>query len=106
MFDYIKGTLAHSSPSCVTVDVQGAGYRLYIPLNNYAALPLLNAQIAFFVTFVVREDAHKLFGFLLQQERELFEHLIGISGIGPKTALALIGHMQIHDLKKAIQQGN
>lgn len=106
MFEYIKGTLAHSSPSYVAVDVHGVGYRLHIPLNNYAKLPALHAPVLFFVSFVVREDAHRLFGFLTHQERDLFDHLNEISGIGPKTALALLGHMELQDLQSAIASGN
>jgi holliday junction DNA helicase RuvA len=106
MFEYIKGTLALSSPSFVAVDVHGVGYRLHIPVNNYAKLPALHAQVLFYISFVVREDAQKLFGFLTQQERDLFEHLNEISGIGPKTALALIGHMEMQDLQSAIASGN
>ena len=106
MFEYIQGHLAHASPTHVTVDVHGVGYRLYIPFNNYAKLPALNTQTFFFVCCVIREDSHKLFGFLFEQERNLFEQLIDISGIGPKTALALIGHMPLQELQAAIGQGN
>jgi holliday junction DNA helicase RuvA len=106
MFEYIKGALAHSSPSFVAIDVHGVGYRLHIPLNNYTQLPILGTQVQFFLSLVIREDAHRLFGFLTQQERDLFEHLIEISGIGPKIALALIGHMELHELQSAIASGN
>ncbi len=106
MFEYIKGRLAQASPTHITVDVHGLGYRLYIPFNNYAKLPALKNQVLFFVSTVIREDSHKLFGFLFQHERDLFEQLIEISGIGPKTALALIGHMELQELQAAIAQGN
>jgi holliday junction DNA helicase RuvA len=102
MFEYIKGILAYSSPVFVAVDVHGLGYRLHIPLSHYAKLPPVGSPVQFFVSTVIREDAHKLFGFLSQPERDLFEHLIEISGIGPKTALALIGHMEFHELQAAI----
>jgi|SRR5579862_1595721 len=106
MFEYIQGHLAQASPTHVTVDVHGLGYRLYIPFNNYAKLPALKSQAVFFVSTVIREDSHKLFGFLSQHERDLFEQIIEISGIGPKTALALIGHMELQELQAAIAQGN
>ena len=106
MFEYIHGQLAQASPTHITVDVHGLGYRLYIPFNNYAKLPALKAQALFFVSTVIREDSHKLFGFLSSHERDLFEQLIEISGIGPKTALALIGHMELQELQTAITQGN
>src|SRR5437879_1685011 len=97
MFEYIKGTLIHTSPSSVTVDIQGVGYRLSIPFNHFAKMPSQGAQLTLFVSTVIREDSHKLFGFLTQHERDLFEQLIDISGIGPKTALALLGHMELQE---------
>ena len=106
MFEYIQGYLAQAFPTHVIVDVHGVGYRLYIPFNNYAKLPVLKTQSFFFVCVVIREDSHKLFGFLSEHERDLFEQLIDISGIGPKTALALIGHMELQELQAAIGQGN
>lgn len=106
MLEYIKGTLMHTSPSLVVIDTHGLGYRLHIPFNHYAKLPQQGTQVLFFVSTVIREDSHKLFGFLTQHERDLFEDLIRISGIGPKTAIALIGHMELHDLQTAINQNN
>ena len=106
MFDYIKGTLIQASPSSAIIDIQGLGYRLQIPLNNFSKLPQLGSAILFYLSLIIREDSHKFFGFLTQQERDLFEILIGISGIGPKTALALIGHMEIAELQAAIAGGN
>jgi len=106
MFEYIQGHLAQASPTHVVVDIHGLGYRLCIPFNNFAKLPPLKTQTLFFVSTVIREDSHKLFGFLSQHERDLFEQLVDISGIGPKTALALIGHMELQELQTAIGQGN
>src|SRR5580700_10493771 len=106
MFEYIKGILARSSLTQVTLDVQGIGYRLQIPFNHFAKLPALGTETLLYVSCVIREDSHKLYGFLTEHERDLFEHLIDISGIGPKTALALIGHMELQQLQTAIQQGN
>lgn len=106
MFEYIKGILIRSSVTQVTIDIHGLGYRLHIPFNIYAKLPHLGAEMLLFVSSVIREDSHKLFGFLTEHERDLFEQFIGISGIGPKTALALIGHMELQELQAAIQQGN
>jgi holliday junction DNA helicase RuvA len=106
MFEYIQGNLVQASPTHVTVDVHGIGYRIHIPFNNYAKLPALKTHSFFFICTVIREDSHKLFGFLSEHERDLFEQLIDISGIGPKTALALIGHMELQELQSAIGQGN
>ncbi|MBS0652272.1 MAG: Holliday junction branch migration protein RuvA [Verrucomicrobia bacterium] len=106
MFEYIKGTLTEATPSKVTLETHGVGYLLFIPLNNYAKLPKVGSPLTLYVSTVIREDSHKNYGFLTTDQRDLFESLIEVSGIGPKTALALLGHMEINDLQFAIVQGN
>jgi Holliday junction DNA helicase RuvA len=106
MYEYFKGTLIEACLSKAVVDVNGIGYCLLIPFNNFSKLPAVNSPIAFYISFVVREDSQKLYGFLARQERDLFESLLEVSGIGPKTALCLVGHMEIRDLQAAISQGN
>ncbi len=106
MFEYIKGALIEAAPTKVVVDVQGLGYAILIPLNQYAQLPAIGSIVALYLSYVVREDSQKLYGFLTKDSRELFEHVIDISGIGPKTALAIVGHLDIGELQVAISQGN
>jgi holliday junction DNA helicase RuvA len=106
MIEYIKGKLAEAFPSKAIVDVNGIGYRLFIPLNTFAKLPSIGQEVFFYVSSVIREDSHKNYGFLTVLERELFEKLTDVSGIGPKTALALLGHLELEDLHLAISQGN
>jgi holliday junction DNA helicase RuvA len=106
VYTYLKGILKQATPLFAILDVQGVGYLLSIPLSTYAKLPAMGASLLLFVSFVVREDAHRLFGFLREEERDLFETFIALSGIGPKTALALIGHIELCDLQAAIAQGN
>lgn len=106
MIEYIKGTLTDSSPSHAVLETQGIGYKLAIPLNNYGKLPQQGKEAILFVSTVIREDAHKSYGFVTRTERNFFEKLIEVSGIGPKTALALIGHMELSDLQLAIAQSN
>lgn len=106
MYEYLKGTLIEASMSKAVVDVNGVGYCLLIPFNNFSKLPTVGSSTTFYISFVVREDSQKLFGFLARQERDLFESLLEVSGIGPKTALCLVGHMEIRDLQAAISQGN
>jgi Holliday junction DNA helicase RuvA len=106
MYEYIKGALVEATLTKATIDVNGLGYSLWIPFNNYAKLPQLGSPTTLYVSFVVREDSQRLYGFLTRHERDLFESLIEVSGIGPKTGLALIGHMEIQDLQLAISQGN
>lgn len=106
MYEYIKGTLIETSISKVVIDVHGLGYSLLIPFNHFSQLSALGSTAIFFVSFIVREDSHRLYGFLTRHERDLFEGLLEVSGIGPKTSLSLIGHMEIRDLQTAISQGN
>ena len=106
MYEYMKGKLVEASPSKATIDIGGIGYCLLIPLSNYSHLPPLGSEILFYVSLIIREDAHTLYGFLSRTERTLFEKLTSISGIGPKTALTLIGHLEPHDLQLAISQAN
>ncbi len=106
MIEYIKGTLTDSSPSYAVLETHGIGYKLSIPLNNYGKLPQQGKEAVLFVSTVIREDAHKSYGFVTKVDRDFFEKLIEVSGIGPKTALALIGHMDLTDLQLAIAQSN
>src|ERR1700722_19010267 len=106
MYEYIKGTLIEASVSKAVVEAQGLGYSLLIPFNNFSKLPSPRSLVTFYLSFVVREDSQKLYGFLMREERDLFENLLEVSGIGPKTSLCLVGHMEIPDLQAAISQGN
>jgi holliday junction DNA helicase RuvA len=106
MYEYMKGKLSHATPTQVTLDLGGIGYALSIPLSNYSKLPRLGEEVLFYLSLVIREDAHTLYGFLTRTERDLFLKLTSISGVGPKTALALIGHMEASDLQLAISQSN
>jgi Holliday junction DNA helicase RuvA len=106
MYEYIKGTLIEATPSKATLESQGMGFSLLIPFNNFSKFPALGTIVTLFASFVVREDSQRLYGFLTRHQRDLFESLIEVSGIGPKTGLALVGHMEINDLQTAISQGN
>ena len=106
MYEYIKGTLTEATLTKAPIETHGLGYSLLIPFNNYSKLPTLGTMVTLYTSFVVREDSQRLYGFLSRHERDLFESLIEVSGIGPKTGLALVGHMEIQDLQAAITQGN
>lgn len=106
MFEYIKGTLVEITPHKAVVDVGGIGYALLIPLSTYAKMPQMGEEVLFYISPVIREDSHRNFAFLSREERDLFERLSDISGIGPKTALAFIGHMESSDLETAITTAN
>lgn len=102
MYESIKGTLIDKTPLKAIVETGGIGYRLTIPLNTYTRLPDLGKSIQLFLSQVVREDSNTLYAFLHKEERDLFETLITISGIGPKTAVAIIGHMEMSAFQRAI----
>lgn len=106
MYESIKGILKEKEPLKAVVETAGIAYRLTIPLSTYTHLPLLENPISLFLSQVVREDAHTLYAFLHKEERDLFETLINISGIGPKTAIAIVGHMEISALHRAISSSD
>lgn len=102
MYEAIKGSLKDKEPLKAIVEAGGISYRLTIPLSTYTQLPALESIVHLFLSQVVREDSHTLYAFLAKEERDLFEILIGLSGIGPKTAVAIIGHMEIGSFQRAI----
>lgn len=103
MYDYLKGTLKELTITKATLEVSGVGYAILIPLNTHAQLTRkMGEVILLYTTFVVREDSHRLFGFLEKVEKQLFETLSDVSGIGPKTALSIIGHLTKNELDLAI----
>lgn len=103
MYEAIQGTLKGKEPLKAIVETNGVFYRVTIPLSTYSRLPTAEAPVFLFLSQVVREDAHTLYGFLAKEERDLFETLINLSGIGPKTAIAIIGHMEMQALQQAIR---
>lgn len=102
MIAYIKGLLVQSSPSFVVIETAGIGYKIFIPVSLFSKLPQLQETTLLHTSFVIRELSHTLYGFLTFQDRDLFEALMGVTGIGPKTALSLIGYLQGHELYNAI----
>jgi len=106
MFEYIRGTLVETHLTKVIVDVQGLGYEIWTPFSLSAKLSQIGQEVKLYTTLVIREDSHKLYGFLLHAERDLFNQLNELSGIGPKTALALIGHLELSGFHAAVAQEN
>lgn len=102
MFAYLKGTLAAFTTTHVIVDIQGIGYMLSTPCRVNEQLPAIGQPVQFYTTFVVREFSHALYGFLSSHERDVFEVLMNITGIGPKLALSLIGHLTLSALQDAV----
>lgn len=104
MFAYLKGKLVSSTPSQAVVDVNGVGYLIFIPCSVLGQLPHLGELVQFHTSYVVREFSQALYGFLDAQERNVFEILMNVTGVGPKLALSLIGHLPPFQLHGAIQQ--
>nr|WP_319401308.1 Holliday junction branch migration protein RuvA [uncultured Carboxylicivirga sp.] len=105
MYEYISGRIAEASPAHVVVDVNGIGYLLNISLNTFTRLEgKTEAQL--FVHENIREDAFQLYGFADPAERELFRHLISVSGIGANTARMMLSSLTPEELRGAILTGN
>ena len=103
MIAFLTGRLAFKAPTHLTLDVQGVGYDVHIPLSTYYALPNLNEVTALNIHTHLREDAIQLFGFLSQSEKEAFLLLTAVSGIGPKLALGVLSGLPVTELVHAIQ---
>ena len=106
MFEFIRGKLVQSIPSKAVVDVNGVGYGIVISLKTFQKLPNIGSEVFFYVAPIIREDEHTLYGFLELDEKRMFEQIIAISGIGPKTAIGILGHVDIADFQLAVIQAN
>jgi Holliday junction DNA helicase RuvA len=102
MYSYIKGTLVCIKEDGCLVEVQGVGYKVLMAANYALKLPLAPAEVFLHVSFVIREFSQALYGFIHESERDVFEKLLNISGIGPKLALSIIGHLSPSDLKSVL----
>jgi holliday junction DNA helicase RuvA len=103
---HLRGTILEKHPNRLTVDVNGVGYDVAVPLSTFYGLGETGAQIALRIHTVVREDALLLYGFATMLEQDLFERLISISGIGPKVALAVLSGIEPPELVRAIERGD
>ena len=102
MIAFLKGTMAGRSADTAFVDVNGVGFAVYMPATDIVKLPEAGADVALFTHLAVREDAMTLYGFLSQEEHALFLRLIGVSGIGPKAALAILSVVSPEQLTLAV----
>jgi holliday junction DNA helicase RuvA len=106
MIGFLRGRVFDKQPNRVTVDVQGVGYELIVPLSTFYEIGDVGAEVALRVHTHVREDALQLFGFLTDLERQLFERLIGINGIGPKLAVAVLSGIEPREFVSAVNRGD
>jgi len=102
MIAHLTGTLSYKSPEYIVLDVHGVGYGLFVTLYTFYELPDRGTQTTLFTYTHVREDTLQLYGFLTQEERVVFQHLISVSKIGPKLARNILSKLSVTDLKSAI----
>ena len=102
MIGRLSGKLAAKNPPQVLVDVAGVAYEVDVPMSTFYALPGTGEAVMLYTHLVVREDAHNLYGFATGEERAAFRQLIRISGIGARTALAVLSGMSVGDLAQSV----
>ncbi len=106
MIYQLTGILDSIEQNSIVIDVQGVGYKVFVPAITMDKLPPAGQKIKIFTYQVVREDVLDLYGFLRKEERGLFGMLLSVSGIGPKSALALLSKIKMEDLVVAIAKGS
>jgi len=106
MIALLSGKIAYKGISHIVVDTQGVGYRVFIPLTTFYELPEAGEAVTLHIHTSVKEDAINLFGFYTLQERELFQLMISVSGIGPKVAMNILSGISSAELLEAISGGN
>lgn len=102
MIGRLSGTLIAKNPPEVLVDCHGVGYEVQVSMNTFYHLPVLGQPVTLLTHFVVREDAQLLYGFGEEAERAAFRELIKVSGVGPRTALAVLSGMSVAELAQAV----
>ncbi|KIJ85980.1 Holliday junction branch migration protein RuvA [Staphylococcus saprophyticus] len=105
MYAYIKGTLTELNPTHVVVEASGVGYEIQTP-NSYRFQKYMDHEVVVHTSLIVREDAQLLYGFINQEEKDMFLSLIKVTGIGPKSALAILASSSPNDVKIAIENEN
>ncbi|WP_140937761.1 Holliday junction branch migration protein RuvA [Sphingobacterium lumbrici] len=104
MYDYLNGKLVFKAPTHVILDVSGIGYHIHISLTTFALIKE-RENCKLYISFQVREDAHTLYGFASEAERQLFNHLISVSGIGPNTGRMMLSSITPEEIQSAIING-
>jgi len=104
MYDYFNGKLVFKAPTHVVLDVGGIGYYIHISLTTYSQIKD-QEQCKLYISFQVREDSQTLYGFATEGERQLFNHLISVSGIGPNTGRMMLSSITPEEIQSAIING-
>ena len=103
MIGSLTGVLTEKAPPRILIDVQGVGYDVEVPLSTFYALPATGAVLRLLIHQVVREDALLLYGFATEPERMLFRHLLKVSGVGPRIALAILSGISLDAFAQLMQ---
>ncbi|MFR8165172.1 MAG: Holliday junction branch migration protein RuvA [Enterocloster sp.] len=106
MISYIRGTLAEKNEDSAVVEAHGVGYQIFVPVPVLSELPPLGESVKIYTYFSVREDGMILFGFLSRQDLAMFKQLIGVNGIGPKSALGILSALRPDVLRMAVASGD
>jgi Holliday junction DNA helicase RuvA len=106
MISFLDGEVIDKSVGRVVLDVAGVGYELLVPTSLLAALPAVGERARIHTRLVVREDSMTLFGFASPDERELFDLLTGVTGVGPKVAVAFLSSLKPDALRRAVSSGD
>lgn len=103
MYHHIRGTLTHATPATAVIEAGGIGYELLISLNTHRMLKSVGTECRLYCHLAVREDAHALYGFAEESERDMFRSLISVTGIGPATAVQILSGTTPEKLARAIE---
>ena len=106
MIGQLRGILIDKTPPRTMIECNGVGYEIEVPMSTFFQLPNVGEQVTLLTYFVVREDAQLLYGFLTQQEKEMFRQLIKINGVGPKLALSILSGASVEELVEAALSHN
>lgn len=102
MISRLRGIVLEKNPPLVVLDIQGVGYEAQVSMQTFYTLPVVGEEVQLYTQLVVREDAHLLFGFSSREERETFQALVKVSGIGAKSALGILSALTSDELAMAI----
>jgi Holliday junction DNA helicase RuvA len=105
MIEYLSGILSDKKPGYSIVDINGMGYKVTCSTNCYDLLPKIKSPITFLIYFHINDNSQELYGFINEEERSLFKMLIGVSGIGPKTAINMLSTVPPNEFKNRLIAG-
>ncbi len=105
MISYLKGKIIEQKPGEVVIDINGVGYKAYVPLSTYFKLGSVGELVSLFISTFIREENINLYGFLTRDERALFERLTKISGVGPRLALNILSGLGPEEFAEAVEKG-